>query len=110
MPMEVFQKNFALKNIVLLDHILPGLGAGSAECGRGMEAEVRFSSFVIVPTGVGADITRHIIWEVLEAQSLPPSGVGGISSFRYVPDGGSTVMVLGVALSVIAAARRKFGA
>ena len=31
------------------------------------------------------------------------------SSARYVPDGGSTVMLLGAALSVIAVARRKFG-
>jgi hypothetical protein len=38
-----------------------------------------------------------------------PSGVGALSSARYVPDGGSTVMLLGVALGVIAAARRKFG-
>jgi VPDSG-CTERM motif len=35
--------------------------------------------------------------------------VGGFSSARYVPDGGSTVMLLGAALGVIAAARRKFG-
>lgn len=38
-----------------------------------------------------------------------PSGVGGISSARSVPDGGSTVMLLGAALSAIAVARRKFG-
>jgi VPDSG-CTERM motif len=31
------------------------------------------------------------------------------SSARYVPDGGSTVMLLGAALGVIAVARRKFG-
>ena len=40
-----------------------------------------------------------------------PNGqrVGALSSFRGVPDGGSTVMLLGAALSVIAVARRKFG-
>jgi VPDSG-CTERM motif len=38
-----------------------------------------------------------------------PSGVGGLSSARYVPDGGSTVMLLGAVLSVIAVARRKYG-
>ncbi len=37
-----------------------------------------------------------------------PNGKG-FSSARYVPDGGSTVMLLGAALSVIALARRKFG-
>ena len=36
--------------------------------------------------------------------------VGGFSSARYVPDGGSTVMLLGAALGVIAAAQRKFSA
>jgi len=39
----------------------------------------------------------------------PLTGYGGLSSFRTVPDGGSTVMLLGAALSVIAVARRKFG-
>jgi hypothetical protein len=41
--------------------------------------------------------------------SVYGSPVGGFSSARYVPDGGSTVMLLGAALSVIAVARRKFG-
>jgi hypothetical protein len=35
--------------------------------------------------------------------------VGEFSSARYVPDGGTTVMLLGAALGVIAVARRKFG-
>ena len=37
-----------------------------------------------------------------------PNG-NGFSTASYVPDGGSTVMLLGAALSVIAVARRKFG-
>jgi hypothetical protein len=37
-----------------------------------------------------------------------PTGQG-FSSARYVPDGGSTAMLLGAALSVIALARRKLG-
>ena len=60
-------------------------------------------------------------WQVWDLQgyggvistSLPltSSGqrVGALSSVSYVPDGGSTVMLLGAALSVIALARRKFG-
>jgi hypothetical protein len=41
-----------------------------------------------------------------------PSGASSaysLSSARYVPDGGATVMLLGAAFSVIAVARRKFG-
>jgi len=60
-------------------------------------------------------------WQVWDLQgyggeiftSLPftSSGqrVGALSSVSYIPDGGSTLMLLGAALSVIAVARRKFG-
>ena len=44
-----------------------------------------------------------------ETGRYTPNGLG-ISSATYVPDGGSTLMLLGAALGVIAAARRKFGA
>ena len=49
------------------------------------------------------------------ANGTGSNGHGGFSSLtlfkgKPVPDGGSTVMLLGAALGVIAAARRKFGA
>ena len=53
------------------------------------------------------------IGAMFNVPSVGGKPVGDFSSARLynrVPDGGSTVMLLGAALGVIAAARRKFGA
>lgn len=52
------------------------------------------------------------VWSVGDGGDIGPQTYNGrtlqISSVRYVPDGGSTLMLLGVALCAIAGARRKF--
>jgi VPDSG-CTERM motif len=76
--------------------------------------------YAVLHFGTGQAGGQGGYWQVYESRDLlggtnytlpyfRGKPVGALSSVRYVPDGGSTVMLLGAALSVIAVARRKFG-
>jgi hypothetical protein len=120
--------NSLASNWKLLQSI-PGLDLSAP----GTIYDVPLSSYTFVPPGGdryavlhygagpagGGGVSPGGYWQVVgvyDGGTIPttatlPNGqrVGALSSFRGVPDGGSTVMLLGAALSVIAVARRKFG-